>query len=209
MIYTVNHNSPPRYLLQGAEEDSEEIDYKEMRQLKTSALAEAVLKAPEEYTFELEIRFKNPYSVNEVHVQTVKASQFQVHHDRITCLFQQTKDHPLFFSWNHRGHYSASSLYVTGPHTLNHKKRVSHFAQYVESPLNPSFNTASLDTHLRANLVKPDEQAIQKIKPKAARKLLFDDTSNPPLVDAYKKEGQLKIGAILQVEKAQADIMLT
>ena len=209
MIYTVGQNSPPRYLIQGAEEeDNEEINYKGMRDLKTQVLAQSVLTNPALYTFELEIRFVNLYNRNEVRVQTVKASAIQVHDDRITCIFQQTAGHPLFFAWNHQARYSACSLFVTGPETNNQKKRIGYFRQYLESPLNPSFNITSLDTHLRANLIAPEPEALQQIKPQAARKLFSDDISAPPLVDLFKKEKVLKMGAITQVEKVQVDILV-
>ncbi|MBS0635121.1 MAG: hypothetical protein JSR37_06635 [Verrucomicrobia bacterium] len=206
MIYTVGHDSPPRYLIQGAkEENEEEIDFKAMRELRTQKLADAIKSAPSEYTFELEIRFTNVYKLPEVRIQTLKASSFQVLEDKIISVFNATAKNPVYFSYNHQAYYSKCSLFVTGPFTNNVRARLSHSAQYVETA-DPSYTISSLDLMLRASLQLPSEEALRALKPPAARRLIFSDA--PRAVDAYKSGNEVKLGAILQVETVQIEIPL-
>ena len=208
MIYTVDHNSPPRYLIQGADsssEEGEEPDFKKMRSLKTTALAKSILERASSYSFELEVKFKNPYK-KETRVQVIKASRVEVDDlcKKIICSFAPTSVHPLFFSFNYKARYSKVTLFITGPATDNVRTTLSVFRQYLlpDEDVAP-YTIKSLNLHFQARVTIPTDETLRTIKPKACRVLFQDE---PSVIDAYDVSGEVKLGAITQLNSVTVKI---
>ncbi len=205
MIYTVGPGSPPRYLVQGADSDAEDevVDYKEMRKLRTQALANDIFANPSSYTFELEIKFKNIYKPNETVLYTLKASELSAENSRdsITCLFTPAQNPPIFFSYNYNARYSKATLFIRGPHTNNEKKALNIYMQYVPRT-SKTYTISSLDLQLQMELSVPSNEALRTIKPAASRRL-FNDADDTPIVDVYSVNETLKVGGIFQLAKAK------
>jgi hypothetical protein len=211
MIYNVDSNSPPRYFVQGAESDPDDdlVSLKEMRSLKTAALAKDVFARPSAYCVELEIKFKNVFNRDEIVPQTLKASSVSVDNlsETITCEFNTVPNYPIFFAFNHKARYSKTTLFICGPHTNNQRKPLSIFRQYLDSSSDPDYTISSLNLQLRALLSPPTEHALRTIKPPAVRKL-FSAPDEPSVIDVYTKDAQLNLGGLLQVNKVQIQIPL-
>lgn len=209
MLYIVNQNSPPRYLVQGARDnssDGEEPDYKKIRLLKTTALAKDVFANPASYLFEIEVKFKNIYKNHEVRTQTIKAAKIEVDrsYEGITCEFIPPPEYPIFFSYNYQARYSKISLYVTGPETAGERKVIGIFQQYIDSSEDPEYTISSLNLELRASLAVPTPEVFSSIKPSACKKLFFQE--EPPPVDYYVLHDKIKAGGIFQINKLKVTI---
>lgn len=210
MLYIVNQNSPPRYFVQGAADnssDGEEPDYKKIRLLKTAALANDVFTNPASYVFEIEVKFRNIYKNNEVRTQTIKATKIEVDdcYKGITCEFAPPPEHPIFFSYNYQARYSKISLYVTGPETAGERKVIGIFQQYIDSSEDPEYTISSLNLELRVALAVPTPEALALIKPPACKRLFFSESDAPP-VDYYSLNDKIKTGGIFQINKLKVTI---
>lgn len=209
MIYIVDQHSPPRYFIQGAVEDSsdgDEPDYKKMRSLKTVALAKDVFANPASYLFEAEVKFRNVYKNSEVRKQTIKATKIEVDasYEGITCEFTPPADHPVFFSYNYQARYSKITLFVNGPATDNERKVIGIFQQYLDASEDPEYTISSLNLELRAALAVPSPEVFAAIKPAACKKLFFE--AEPPSIDFYSSNDQIKAGGIFQINKLKITI---
>jgi hypothetical protein len=195
-VYTVTHDSPVRYHIQGADNDHAiEIDDDLVNQYKTEKVV-AQLFLDTKNVFELEVGFTNVFQKHasyQTQVLSATVAKFDPVHHKITCEFVPQESEILYFALNHQARYSRVTLFLR---TVDQKRiPLETVTTYIDMSADPDYNVSSLTLHFRAQVKEIDAVMKSALEGKASclngssqnqpprsarRKLTFDEGLNIP-----------------------------
>lgn len=215
MLPIISKESPPRYVIAGAESDSDEpMDEQLANEVKTVQVATTIFSNPEAANparIELQINFKNPFKLKN-NTTRIQMNAAQYHFDRaankVACVFKfpQDKD-PVFFAYDNDARYTKVLAKLTGYKAEKKAIVLEEFTSYFLLDANSEYTVASDNLHFRVKLIPlTDGQKQRLVGPK--RRLNFDNTEDS-LSCANSPEVERKMSNIFVLESAKLDISLS